>query len=85
MGELSQAGSMVTVSCAGSWLALTGKEQLRAQIDDEAELLRVLSDFDDDDRIGDRRQELVIIGQISVEQEAAIQSELDGCLVNDEE
>lgn len=45
---------------------------------------RIMRDFDTDESIGDRRQELVIIGQISDKKEG-ITKLLNECLVTEDE
>jgi len=44
-----------------------------------------LKDFDHDDEIGDRRQEIVIIGKTSSLDESLIRSILDDCLLSNDE
>ena len=83
MGEWAQAGSTVTISPVGRWFASLPKEEWSAQMDPEA-VERIMKDFDEDVCIGDRRQELVIIGQISGKEEE-ITKLLDSCLVSNEE
>jgi G3E family GTPase len=82
-GSLSQAGGVCRHGPAGLWWAA----QDRAEWPDDDELLDEIraewqGDFDDRS-IGDRRQELVLIG-IGLDS-AAWRAKLDACLLNDAE
>lgn len=83
MGQWAQAGPMFTMTCGGSWFASIDPEEMKSQFSD-AELSRIRADFDDDPMIGDRRQELVFIGQISGKEEEITQM-VNDCLVTDQE
>ena len=83
IGEWAQAGSMITVTPTGNWFACVDKDEWSENIDPEA-VDRIMRDFDLDESIGDRRQELVVIGQIAGKEEE-ISKILDECLVNEEE
>lgn len=84
MGEWAQAGSMITITPAGHWFATIDKAEWSEGMEPEA-VERILRDFDDsDESIGDRRQEIVIIGQISGKEEE-ITKALNECLVTEEE
>lgn len=83
MGEWAQAGSMITVTPAGNWFACVDKSDWSEGMEPEA-VERIMRDFDADESIGDRRQELVIIGQISGKEEE-ITKLLNECLVTEDE
>jgi G3E family GTPase len=83
MGEWAQAGSMITVTPAGNWFACMEKSEWSEGMEPEA-VERIMRDFDTDESIGDRRQELVIIGQISDKKEG-ITKLLNECLVTEDE
>ncbi|RDW86059.1 CobW domain protein [Aspergillus mulundensis] len=75
-GEWSQAGSMLTVGCGGPWFAEVS-EAMWPEDKDVAESIR--RDFQGE--WGDRRQELVFIGEgLDVQ---AVTECLDGCLLDD--
>lgn len=75
-GEWSQAGGMLTVGCGGPWFAEMPDD---AWPEDKDVIESILNDFQAP--WGDRRQELVFIGEgIDQEQITAI---LDECLLND--
>ncbi|EAW13593.1 CobW domain protein [Aspergillus clavatus NRRL 1] len=77
-GEWSQAGGMLTVGCGGPWFA---------EVPDEAwpEDLDVRKSIENDfmEPWGDRRQEIVVIGE-SIDSELVAKS-LDECLLDDED
>ena len=83
MGQWAQAGTMLTMTCGGQWFAALDESELESQFS-EAELARIKSDFDQDPCIGDRRQEIVFIGQLQGKEEE-ITKLLDECLVTDQE
>lgn len=74
----SMAGSNGRVEYAGRWLAALPKNEWP---DDEAECRRVLADWDPE--LGDRKQELVLIGVGMNENE--ITRSLDACLLSPSE
>ncbi len=74
----SMAGSNGRVEYAGRWLAVTPKSEWP---DDEAECRRVLADWDPE--IGDRKQELVLIG-VGMDRQEIVDS-LDACLLSESE
>lgn len=77
-GEWSQAGGILTVSCGGVWFSELPREMWPADKDIVESIER---DFDG--QWGDRRQEIVFIGEgIDPPQ---ISSALDECLLNDKE
>lgn len=75
VGELSQAGALVTHQAAGFWWTSVDRDQWPEQEEWRAMLERYW-----DPVFGDRRQELVFIG--AGMDEAALRSELDACLVD---
>ena len=77
-GEWSQAGGIVRHGPAGFWWADTPREQWP---DDPDQCASIEADFLDD--VGDRRQEIVFIGQ-NLEPDHT-RSVLDSCLLNDAE
>lgn len=78
-GFWSQAGSVISADPGGQWWAETPRDEWPSEDPDEiAEIESVW-----DDEVGDRRQELVIIGQEL--DHAAVSDCLDGCLLTDEE
>lgn len=83
MGEWAQAGSIITINPAGKWFASVEKEEWSEDMD-VAIVERIMRDFDEDENIGDRRQEIVLIGQISGK-EKEISDILDSCLVTEAE
>lgn len=74
----SMAGSNGRVEYAGRWLAVLPKNEWP---DDEAECRRVLAEWDPE--LGDRKQELVLIGVGMNENE--ITRSLDSCLLSESE
>ena len=76
--EWSQAGGMLTVGCGGPWFAEVPGE---AWPEDEDVVKSIQNDFQG--HWGDRRQELVFIGE-GID-EAAISALLDECLLDDRE
>ncbi|RYP53785.1 hypothetical protein DL769_010458 [Monosporascus sp. CRB-8-3] len=80
-GEWSQAGVMLTISGGDLWRCEMPEEELPTDKDVRAAILK---DFDG--RWGDRRQEIVFIGQKMREGgQERIQRALDACLLNDDE
>jgi len=77
-GQWSQAGKVLSVGAAGMWFAALAPEEL-AQTPEYAAMAAELSDGP----WGDRRQELVFIGQQL--DRAAIERDLSMCLLTDEE
>ncbi|CAN7468820.1 zinc metallochaperone GTPase ZigA [Pararhizobium sp. LjRoot238] len=75
-GELSQAGPMVRTSKMGLWWSAVPK----AQWPDDPGFLTMMKPYLDP-VWGDRRQEIVFIGADPMDQ-AALEAELDDCLVN---
>lgn len=78
-GVWSQAGVVLSAQPGGYWWAETPREEWPA---DDPELEAEMEEIWDAE-VGDRRQELVIIGQ-DLDQESLIQA-LDECLLTDEE
>lgn len=77
-GVWSQAGGIMRHAGAGRWLAAVPREQWP---EDAAALAQALADWAEP--YGDRRQELVFIGQ-NVD-ESRLRAELDACLLTDAE
>lgn len=77
-GEWSQAGAILTISCGGRWFA---EEDEANWPEDEDIRKSIQSDFEG--RWGDRRQEIVMIGE-GIDTEKVTEC-LDGCLLDDEE
>ncbi|MGB9755109.1 MAG: hypothetical protein C0183_04795 [Roseiflexus castenholzii] len=77
-GLWSQAGSACRVEPGGLWWAALPDDELPDDPEDEAHLAQVWHS-----RWGDRRQELVLIGQDM--DEAALRARLDACLLTDDE
>jgi len=78
-GDWSQAGAMLTVSGGLNWFAVVPEEQWPSPSQDVTDLIK--KDFEGE--WGDRRQEIVFIGEgIDVK---AITELFDGCLLNDGE
>ena len=78
-GQWSQAGQVVTLDPLGRWWAALPREEWPS---DDAETLAEL-ESQWVEPFGDRRQELVIIGQDLDENE--VRAALDSCLLTDEE
>jgi len=80
-GEWSQAGAMLTLSGGRKWFCLCEKEEYETGSPEIDEM--VLHDITKGGEWGDRRQEIVFIGEgLDV---PALEAVLDGCLLNDEE
>ncbi|RQH06131.1 zinc metallochaperone GTPase ZigA [Paraburkholderia dinghuensis] len=82
-GSLSQAGGACRHGPAGTWWAAQPRESWPLDAELESEIARDWYGDADDVRIGDRRQELVMIG-VNLDR-AAWQSRLDACLLTDAE
>lgn len=78
MGELSQAGVMLTVGGGNPWYASVPESDWDV---DGLALKAIKADFQG--KHGDKRQELVLIGK--KDNFKAIEEALDACLLNDEE
>lgn len=80
-GEWSQAGAMLTLSGGRKWFCLCEKEEYETGNPDIDEM--VLHDIERGGEWGDRRQEIVFIGEgLNV---PALEAVLDKCLLDDEE
>ncbi len=78
-GYWSQAGQVISADPAGQWWAETPQDDW--PLEDPQMVAEIQSVWDE--QVGDRRQELVIIGQdVNI---GAIQRILDACLLTDEE
>ncbi|GIW02040.1 zinc metallochaperone GTPase ZigA [Roseiflexus sp.] len=77
-GLWSQAGSACRIEPGGLWWAALPEDELPDDPEDEAYLAQVWHS-----QWGDRRQELVLIGQDM--DEAALRARLDACLLTDDE
>lgn len=78
MGEWSQAGMILTVSNGGNWFSELPDEMWPAEMAAE-----IRKDFDKE--VGDKRQELVLIGQYTEKDKKQIISDLCSCLVTEKE
>ncbi|WP_242513339.1 GTP-binding protein, partial [Halochromatium salexigens] len=77
-GHWSQAGGVVRHGAAGWWWSAVSEPNWP---DDPEQRVRILSDFEGD--FGDRRQQLVFIGQhLEID---AMRVRLDDCLLTDDE
>jgi G3E family GTPase len=80
-GEWSQAGAMLTLSGGRKWFCLCEKEEYETGSPEIDEM--VSHDIEKGGEWGDRRQEIVFIGEgLDV---PALEAVLDGCLLDDEE
>ncbi|WP_321952674.1 GTP-binding protein [Paraburkholderia bannensis] len=82
-GQLSQAGGVCRHGPAGTWWAAQPREEWPQDAELEQEIARDWFGDANDTRIGDRRQELVMIG-VNLDH-AAWRAKLDACLVTDAE
>jgi G3E family GTPase len=80
MGEMSQAGLMLTVSNGGNWFVDLPKSMWPT---DPVVLEAINKDFDDE--VGDKRQECVFIGQMTEQDKIGIRNALDSCLVTEKD
>ena len=80
IGEWSQAGMMLTVSNGGNWFIDLPEEMWPTEPDVVA---AVKKDFQGD--LGDKRQELVFIGQFNSQDEQLITEQLNACLLTQKE
>ncbi len=80
-GEWSQTGVVWSIVPGGRWLCSIPREQWPST--DPGFVEKVEKDMDSDPKIGDRRQEMVFIGQ-GLDEKKIVEL-LDGCLLNDEE
>ena len=78
MGILSLAGRSCAFNAGGHWLADTSRDEWDLSSEEEAEALASW-----DEKVGDRGQELVLIGQ-SLDQEN-VSASLSACLLTDSE
>lgn len=78
-GEWSQAGAILTINCGGRWFA---EEHDPANWPEDEDVKKSVYD-DFAGRWGDRRQELVFIGE-GIDT-ARVQAEFDQCLLDDKE
>eukprot|EP01039_Chlorochromonas_danica_P003249 gene3249-3559_t len=79
MGEWAQSGPLLNLNALRPWYSIMEEEDWGMDNDEEKEAIR--KDFQDP--FGDRRQEIVFIGNQL--QPSIIQNELDSCLLTDEE
>ncbi|TCP13686.1 G3E family GTPase [Crenobacter luteus] len=80
VGNWSQAGGACRHGPAGQWWAAVDPGEWPA---DEGWRAQIRADWHDDDRVGDRRQELVFIG-VELD-EVALTRRLDACLLTEAE
>ncbi|MEZ6129781.1 MAG: zinc metallochaperone GTPase ZigA [Planctomycetaceae bacterium] len=78
-GYWSQAGQVISADPAGQWWAETPQDDW--PLEDPQMIAEIKANWDE--QVGDRRQELVIIGQDL--KETAIRRELDDCLLTNDE
>lgn len=81
MGDWGQAGCTITIRDGGNWFACIDPNQWPVDTDEERQL--ILDDFDSE--VGDRRQEIVFIGQLTEERRKFVEESLDACLLTDTE
>jgi len=80
-GDWNQSGAVSTLVCGDYWFATMSED---AWGDDDPQFIKnVRAEFVDDPQIGDRRQEMVVIG-IRFDP-AEVEKLLDTCLLTDEE
>lgn len=84
MGEWAQAGQVLTIENQGNWYCDVPRESELWPTDPEVEA-SILADFDDDEAIGDKRQEIVFIGQFDEKDKDGIIKKLNSCLVTSKE
>ncbi|MEX3823569.1 GTP-binding protein, partial [Paraburkholderia sp. BR14262] len=82
-GTLSQAGGVCRHGPAGTWWAALPREEWPQDAELEKEIAADWQGDLDDPSVGDRRQELVMIG-VDLERDAW-RAKLDACLLNDAE
>lgn len=80
IGEWSQAGMVLTMGNGGNWFKELPDDMWPKDPSIRAEILK---DFDDE--LGDKRQELVFIGQFSKLDQSWIREQLESCLVTAKE
>jgi G3E family GTPase len=81
-GEWSQAGLMLTIENGGNWFS----ELPKSMWPDSEEMVEgIMADYDE--KLGDKRQEIVFIGQFKDKEKesAEIKKAFDECLCTDEE
>ena len=78
MGEVSQAGALVSHEGLGQWLAAVPKEEWPEDIKTEHD-----NEQGWDKNYGDRKQEIVFIGLIAEMNKDEICKRLDRCLIKD--
>ena len=80
VGLWSRAGAQSDVQMAGEWFAAVPREYWPQ---DEDEIFRVRSNWKEP--YGDRRQELVLIGNAEKMNEASLCASFEACLLTEEE
>ena len=80
-GEWSQTGVVWSIVPGGRWLCATPREEWPSTAPEFVE--KAEKDMDPDPKIGDRRQEMVFIGQ-GLDEKKIVEL-LDGCLLTDDE
>ncbi|KAJ3078337.1 hypothetical protein HK102_004566 [Quaeritorhiza haematococci] len=80
IGEWSQAGMMITIGNGGNWFCELPDDMWP---EDETNRQEILKEFEGD--LGDRRQELVLIGQFEEGDKEGIKEALERCLVTKKE
>jgi len=82
MGEWQQAGNIIKIEAETSWMSEV-REAWMGTPSEDLVMKDILQSNGEEHQFGDRRQELVFIGQ-NLKHEV-IQGVLDSCLLNDEE
>jgi hypothetical protein len=82
MCDWSQAGMIVTLVNGGPWFATLPPEEWP---EDQQIVDMINQDFDSDPLVGDRRQEIVFIGQFDADSKRKLLETLDSCLVTEQE
>ena len=83
MADWSQAGIILTMTNAGSWFVDLPEEMEEMKESNVDAYEAIMKEFHEDTYIGDRRQEIVFIGDFDNEEEKEqLKLALDSCLIN---